>query len=148
MIAPASQGTQPLMTSTTAGQSTPTTLFVCSLCQSAEAEAQRGHQSAGEAFIKNLQTELAARNLQDTVHLTPLRCMAGCGQPCNASLAAPGKLTFILSGLSPIEGAAAVSDFCQQYSDSADGRVPYRDRPEIVQKSTAFVLPPLPTANK
>jgi predicted metal-binding protein len=136
------------MTPATSSQSTPTTLFVCSLCQSAEAKDQRGYQSAGAAFIENLQAELTARNLQDTVHLTPLRCMAGCSQPCNASLAAPGKLTFILSGLSPTEGAVAVSEFCQQYSNSTDGRVPYRDRSEIIQKATAFVLPPLPSTDR
>jgi predicted metal-binding protein len=97
-------------------------------------------------LIRNLQSELKVRGLQDKVRLTPLRCMAGCSQPCNAAIAAPGKLTFILSQVSPTAGAAAVADFCQQYSDSPDGRVPYRDRPEIVRESTAFVLPPLPNA--
>ena len=42
-------------------------------------------------------TTLAERDLQGTVHLEPVRCMAGCKQPCNVSLTAPGKLTFILS---------------------------------------------------
>jgi predicted metal-binding protein len=125
--------------------STPTTLFVCSLCQFSETEPSRDGRSGGQYLIEQLQKELQARNLQGTVQLTPLRCMAGCSQPCNVSLAAPDKLTFILSHLSPTDGAAAVTDFCQQYTESADGRVPYRDRPQAVRESTAFVLPPLPT---
>ncbi|MEM9004436.1 MAG: DUF1636 domain-containing protein [Cyanobacteria bacterium P01_F01_bin.86] len=83
-------------------------------------------------MINQLQQALAERNLQATVHLEPLRFMAGCHQPCNISLAAPGKLTFILSGISPENGAATVAEFCQQYTNSAHGRVPYGDRaPEI-----------------
>jgi len=124
----------------------PTTLFVCSLCQFPAADSSLPSQSAGEVLIDHLRSELNARDLQDRVHLTPLRCMAGCSQPCNASIAAPGKLTFILSQVSPTAGAAAIVDFCQQYGDSRDGRVPYRDRPEIIRASTAFVLPPLPTS--
>jgi predicted metal-binding protein len=122
----------------------PASLFVCSLCQFSQDEPSRDGKSGGEYLIEQLQTELQARNLQDAVHLTPLRCMAGCSQACNVSLAAPNKLTFILSHLSPTAAAAAVSDFCQQYSASADGRVPYRERPATVRQATAFVLPPLP----
>lgn len=123
----------------------PTTLFVCSLCQFSNTEPSRDGKSGGQYLIEQLEQELQSRNLQDAVQLTPLRCMAGCSQPCNVSLAAPDKLTFILSHLSPTAGAAAVSDFCQQYTASIDGRVPYRERPQAVRESTAFVLPPLPT---
>lgn len=121
-----------------------TTLFVCSLCRFSQTESSRNGQSGGEYLIQQLEQELAARQLGDRVHIEPLRCMAACDQSCNASLAAPDKLTFILSQLSPTEDAAAVADFCQQYSDSADGRVSYRQRPAPVQQATAFVLPPLP----
>jgi predicted metal-binding protein len=120
-----------------------TTLFVCSLCRFSPAEASRDGLSGGQYLINQLQADLKSRNLQSTVHLEPLRCMAGCSQPCNVSLAAPGKLTFILSRVSPTTGAAALAEFCQQYTNSADGRVPYRERPPSVRETTAFVLPPL-----
>ncbi len=123
---------------------TQTTLFVCSSCRFSPNEASRNGISGGQHLIEQLQQALAAQNLQDAVYLEPVRCMAGCQQPCNVSLAAPGKLTFILSQVSPIDGAASVSAFCQQYTACADGRVPYRERPVAVQKATAFVLPPLP----
>ncbi len=125
---------------------TQTTLFVCSLCRFSQAEASRDGLSGGQYLINQLQAALQARHLQEAVHLTPLRCMAGCSQPCNVSLAAPGKLTFILSQVSPTDGAEAISEFCQQYTDSPDGRVPYRERPPSVRDSTAFVLPPLPSS--
>ena len=124
---------------------TQTTLFVCSLCRFSAKEKSRDGIAGGQYLINQLQQELANRHLQDAVQLEPLRCMAGCHQPCNVSLAAPGKLTFILSGVAPENSAAAVAEFCQKYSDTPDGRVPYRERPPLIRETTAFVLPSLPT---
>ncbi|MBE7385751.1 MAG: DUF1636 domain-containing protein [Leptolyngbya sp. SIO1E4] len=124
---------------------TPTTLFVCSLCRFSAQEDSRDGVAGGQYLINQLQQALAEQDLQATVHLEPLRCMAGCHQPCNVSVAAPGKLTFILSGISPENGAATVAEFCQQYTESTNGRVPYRDRTPEIRQATAFVLPPLPT---
>jgi len=123
---------------------TQTTLFVCSLCRFSKDEVSRDGISGGQHLINQLHQALADRGLQETVRLEPLRCMAGCSQPCNVSLAAPGKLTFILSQVSPSDGAEAVSRFCEQYTACPDGKVPYRERPVAVQQATAFVLPPLP----
>jgi predicted metal-binding protein len=122
----------------------PTTLLVCSLCRFSQAEASRDGVAGGQYLINQLRQSLADHQLQDRVQLVPLRCMAGCHQPCNVSLAAPGKLTFILSQVSPTDGAEAISEFCQQYTDSADGRVPYQQRSVAIRKATAFVLPSLP----
>ncbi|MEO0942838.1 MAG: DUF1636 domain-containing protein [Cyanobacteria bacterium J06642_12] len=126
---------------------TPTTLFVCSLCRFSAQERSRDGLAGGQYLIDRLQQALAERDLQATVHLEPLRCMAGCQQPCNVSLTAPGKLTFILSGVSPENGAATVAEFCQQYTESASGGVPYGDRAPEIRQATAFVLPPLPVAS-
>jgi predicted metal-binding protein len=122
-----------------------TTLMVCALCRFSAQERSRNGVSGGQYLIDQLRQELASRSLQDVVNLQPLRCMAGCHQPCNVSVAAPGKLTFILSSVDPATAAAQVSDFCQQYTATPDGRVPYGDRTPAIRRATAFVLPPLPT---
>ncbi|MEM1308017.1 MAG: DUF1636 domain-containing protein [Cyanobacteria bacterium P01_H01_bin.153] len=124
---------------------TPTTLFVCSLCRFSAEERSRDGIAGGQYLINQLQQALSERDLQAVVHLEPTRCMAACKRPCNISLTAPGKLTFILSDVSPESGAATITEFCQQYTESSDGRVPYRERPLDIRQATAFVLPPLPT---
>ncbi|MEM6452211.1 MAG: DUF1636 domain-containing protein [Cyanobacteria bacterium P01_D01_bin.105] len=91
---------------------TPTTLFVCSLCRFSAEERSRDGIAGGQYLINELQQALAERDLQTTVRLEPVRCMAACQQPCNVSLTAPGKLTFILSCVSPENGAATVAEFC------------------------------------
>ncbi len=124
---------------------TSATVFVCSLCRFSATEKSRDGLSGGEYFINQLQKELAARNLQDAVHLQPVRCMAACSRPCNVTLAAPDKLTFILSGLPTTESAGKLAEFCQQYTSFPGGRVPYKERSETIRETSAFILPALPS---
>lgn len=120
--------------------------MVCALCRFSAQERSRDGVAGGQYLINQLQQALANCQLSDAVELQPLRCMAGCHQPCNVSIGAPGKLTFILSGVSPENGATPVAEFCQQYAATSDGRVPYRDRAPEIRQATAFVLPSLPTS--
>jgi predicted metal-binding protein len=123
---------------------TKATLFVCSLCRFSATEKNHDGVSGGEFLINSLQTAITENDLETEVQIHPVRCMAQCGQPCNVTLAAPGKLTFILSGLSPTESTQALTEFCKQYAHFPDGKVPYRQRSATIQQATAFVLPPLP----
>jgi predicted metal-binding protein len=124
---------------------TPATLFVCSLCRFSATEKSRDGLSGGQYYINQLQTELAARNLQDAVHLQPVRCMAACSRPCNVTIAAPDRLTFILSGLPTTESAGKLAEFCQQYTTCPGGRVPYHARSTTIRAASAFILPALPS---
>ena len=120
------------------------TLFVCALCRFSEAEPSRDGVSGGQHLINQLKANPQLQSLLEGIHLQPVRCMAACSHACNATLAAPNKLTFVLSELSPTESAAALSEFCQQYAASPAGKVPYRERSSTIREATAFVLPPLP----
>lgn len=121
-----------------------TTVFVCALCGFSPQQRTREGVSGGEHLATQLKAELTDRGLQDVVTLEPLRCMAGCSRPCNVSVAAPDKLTYIFSGVSAQNGAETMAEFCQQHVNSTDGRVPYRERSAEIRTATAFVLPPLP----
>ncbi len=121
------------------------TLFVCALCRFSAEEKSRDGRSGGDYFIEQLQRAIAERNLQEAVQIEPVRCVAACSCPCNATLAAPHKLTFILSGLSLDGSATALSKFCQQYAECPTGKVPYRERSPIIHQAIAFILPPLQT---
>ncbi|MCT7960989.1 DUF1636 domain-containing protein [Laspinema sp. D1] len=123
---------------------TQATLFVCSLCRFSRKEPTQNGLSGGEYLIQQLQSELQAKNLESVIQLQPVRCMAACNEACNATLTAAEKITFVLSGLSPTESAPDLATFCQQYAAASEGKVPYKERPDIIRESTAFVLPPFP----
>ncbi len=126
---------------------TQATLFVCELCRFPQSEGCHKEISGGQYFIDQLQTELDQRHLLEAVCIQPVRCMAQCDQPCNVTLAAPGKLTFILTQMSATESAPALAEFCQQYTTCVTGKVPYRSRSQTIHQATAFILPPLPTSS-
>jgi predicted metal-binding protein len=126
---------------------TQTTLFVCSLCRFSATDKTRDGVSGGQHLIDQVQTAIAQENLESAVQIKPVQCMAQCSQPCNVTLAAPDKLTFILSNLSPTEAAPALAEFCQQYTEQPDGKVPYRERSATIHEATAFILPPLPVGS-
>lgn len=123
---------------------TQATLFICALCRFSATEKSRDGVSGGQYLIDQMQAAISHNNLQDAIDLQPVRCMAQCSQPCNVTLAAPSKLTFILSGMSPIESVTALLEFCQQYTACPDGKVPYRERSSTIHQATAFILPSLP----
>ncbi|HSM81937.1 MAG TPA: DUF1636 domain-containing protein [Nodosilinea sp.] len=122
----------------------PATLFVCALCKFPQPETAAGDTTGGQHLIDQLSAQLEAEPSDITIQ--PVRCMAACDRTCNAALTAPGKLTFIFNGLSPQGSAADLAQFCRQYAEAPEGRVPYGLRSQPIKQATAYVLPALPAA--
>lgn len=123
------------------------TLFICSLCRFSATEKNREGTSGGQHLIDQLQAGFAQTDLESAIQIQPVRCMAQCSQPCNVTLAAPDKLTFVMSDLSPTEAAPALVEFCRQYTEQPDGKVPYRERSPAIHEAISFILPPLPAGS-
>lgn len=118
------------------------TLFVCVLCR-AKSGSTDG-LSQGQFLFDRLGEALAMCDWREAIHLRPVRCMGACSRSCVVAFAAPGKLTFILSELSPTESVPELLQFSGQYIACAEGKVPYKERPNLAKKGIHAVLPPLP----
>ncbi len=116
----------------------PPTLLVCALCKFPAAEAGVDGTTGGQYLLDQLREQLS-----EGIALQPVRCMAACDRACNAALTAPGKLTFILNGLSPHQSAPELAEFCRQYAEAESGKVPYGLRSPAIKQATAYVLPAL-----
>ncbi|WOD40392.1 DUF1636 domain-containing protein [Nodosilinea sp. E11] len=116
------------------------TLFVCSLCKFPQPAPAAGDNTGGQYLIDQLTRCLDGEH---AIAIQPVRCMAACGQACNAALSAPGKLTFIFNGLSPQTAAPDLAEFCRQYAEATGGKVAYGLRSQPIKQATAYVLPPL-----
>ena len=116
----------------------PPSLLVCALCKCPAAEAGVDGTTGGQYLLDQLREQLS-----EGIALQPVRCMAACDRACNAALTAPGKLTFILNGLSPQQSAPDLAEFCRQYAEAESGKVPYGLRSPAIKQATAYVLPPL-----
>ena len=114
-----------------------TTLFVCMTCK-AGAPLEEGETAPGAW----LHASLLAQHMPKGVRLKGVECLSACNNGCAIALSAPGRWTYVYGRLNLadipeiLSGAAA-------YAASADGIVPWRERPQIFRKQSLARIPPL-----
>ncbi|NJM64777.1 MAG: DUF1636 domain-containing protein [Leptolyngbyaceae cyanobacterium CRU_2_3] len=124
------------------------TLFVCVLCRFSKTDGNQAELSAGQSLFDRLSAGLAPDSICENIHLHPVRCLGACSHACVVAFAAPNKLTFILSNLSPTDSVPELLQFSGQYVAYADGKVPHKERPDAVKQGIHAVLPHLPLDSK
>jgi predicted metal-binding protein len=78
-----------------------------------------------------------------SVTILPVECLSACDHGCAVALQAPGAWGYVYCRMSP-EDAPAILEGAAKYAASADGIVPWRERPEIFRKRSLARIPPLP----
>ncbi|NJO71949.1 MAG: DUF1636 domain-containing protein [Oscillatoriales cyanobacterium RM1_1_9] len=116
--------------------------MVCILCRFSAAQSSTVESIPGQVLFNQLSQGLTASDLE-TINLQPVRCMGACSCACTVAFMAPNKLTFILSQLSPTDSVSDLLKFSSQYLACADGKVPFKERPDTVKQKIHAVLPPL-----
>ncbi|WP_343211761.1 DUF1636 domain-containing protein [Aquisediminimonas sediminicola] len=112
-------------------------LFVCTTCRAGET-LQDGELPPGA----RLHAALVAGDVPEGVSVTPVECLSACGNGSAIALSASGRWTYVYGRLDTdhvpdiLAGAAA-------YAASADGIVPWRERPQIFRKQSIARIPPL-----
>lgn len=114
---------------------TSTTVTVCRTC--------RPEGASGEAEPPGAALARAAAALTGEAAITvrAIACLSACGRACSATVAAPGKFSYVVGGLAP-EDAADLVAFARAHADSVDGIPPWRSRPEKIRKNTISRVPP------
>ncbi|AUH32121.1 DUF1636 family protein [Paracoccus tegillarcae] len=110
-------------------------LHVCTTCR---AEAAAGDDPRPGALLHDA---LAGAALPDGVELRPVECLSACSQGCSVALSAPGKWTYVYGRLTP-ENATDILTGAAAYAATADGLVPWRERPVIFRKQSLARIPP------
>ncbi len=90
--------------------------------------------------------EALAANPPQGVAVRPVECLSACDHGCNLSLSAPGKWSYVYRGLDPAEHADAIRRGAEAYAATADGIVPWRERPEVFRKQPLARIPPMEAA--
>jgi predicted metal-binding protein len=122
------------------------TVFVCVLCRVKASDPKPTETNAGQLLFDRFSDALTACGGHAAIQLHPVRCLGACSRGCVVAFAAPSKLTFVVSELSPSYSVPELLQFSGQYVANAEGKVPYKERPAAVRKGIHAVLPPLPTA--
>ncbi len=113
------------------------TLYVCATCK-----ADQIVPEGGQPLGAHLRDALLAADCPAGVTIKPAQCLSACSQGCAVALQGAGKWGYVYGRLTPADvpdilaGSAA-------YAASADGIVPWRERPVIFRKQSLARIPPL-----
>ncbi|WP_045390518.1 DUF1636 domain-containing protein [Falsirhodobacter sp. alg1] len=106
------------------------TLLVCTTC--------RGNDPTEDPRPG---TKLLAALRDAEVRTVGVECLSACKTGCAIALSGPGRWSYVYGHMTP-EDAPEIARGAALYAASADGIVPWRERPEILRKRSVARLPP------
>ncbi|WP_299369132.1 DUF1636 domain-containing protein [uncultured Tateyamaria sp.] len=116
----------------------PVELLVCVKCRR-EMDIPEGGTRPGEA----LHAELADRTMPEGVTLKAVECLSNCSSGCSVAVRGGAqRWTYVYGNLMEDRDADMVVDGIAKYAATADGLVPWRERPEHFRKNCIARIPP------
>ncbi len=112
-------------------------LLVCTKCRNGEDVPEDG-QRPGTRLYERLAGDGIAN-----VTITPVECLSNCDHGCTVALRGPGRWSYVYGRFDPETHAAVLQEGAAKYAASADGLVPWRERPEHFRKNCIARIPPL-----
>ncbi len=116
-------------------------LLVCQTCRSAVPAYQEATDDAPRDGARLIEA-IEAAGVPQAVRVVPVECLSNCSRGCTVALRGPGRWSYVYGNL---DGSMAgiVLDGALRYAATADGLVPWRERPEHFRKNCIARLPPL-----
>ena len=93
--------------------------------------------------IARLHAALTAGPAPEGVRIIGVECLSACNTGCAVSLTKPGAWSYVYGRLT-LDDVPAILDGAAKYAASADGIVPWRDRPTVFRKQSIARIPPHP----
>jgi len=72
-----------------------------------------------------------------------VECLSNCDRGCSVALRGPGRWSYVYGDIDPELHLAALLDGASRYAATADGLIPWRERPQILRKGVIARIPPL-----
>jgi predicted metal-binding protein len=114
-------------------------LHVCVTCLAGE--DRDTVPRAGRRLYDGLVEALRRQDHPPRFRIVEAECLSNCDRGCSAALSGPGRWSYIYGDLTE----AAVDDLiagASRYAATADGLVPWRERPMIFRKGVIARIPP------
>jgi predicted metal-binding protein len=115
-----------------------TTLYVCTTCK-AGTSVPEGGLLPGTLLYAALKRQGAPEG----VRIVPVECLSACTTGCAVSLTKPGAWSYVYGRLT-LDDVPAILEGTAKYAATADGIVPWRDRPTVFRKQSIARIPPHP----
>lgn len=120
------------------------TLHVCVTCRAPD-ESKDDAEKSNRAGARLHRALLAAaeRGLASGVRVEPVECLSVCKRPATVAVAATGKWTYVYGDLDPETSAETILVGLGLYGATADGIVPWKERPDAFKRGVIARIPPL-----
>jgi predicted metal-binding protein len=113
------------------------TLHVCTTCKAGE-PLPDGLPRPGAL----LHAALLAEGAPEGVRIVGVECLSACNTGCAVALTMPGGWSYVYGRLT-LDDVPAILEGAAKYAATADGIVPWRDRPTVFRKQSIARIPPL-----
>ncbi len=114
------------------------TIFICVSCTIEGARSDK----PGQVLLERVSHGIAARP-GCGAHVKAVDCLAVCKRPCTVALAGDGKWTYVVGDLGPDIHADDVIAAALSYGATANGIIPWKERPQSFRKGVISRIPPL-----
>ena len=121
-----------------------THIYVCTTCKLADEAGCAPSERSGARLHRALSALASERRAP--VEVIPVECLSVCKRACTISFAAPGKWTYVYGDLPADAGADVILDGAALYGATADGLIPWKQRPEALKRGVVSRVPPLTPA--
>ena len=115
----------------------PAELLVCTKCRRS-GDAPEDEIRPGTLLLEALQD----KDIPPNITVKAVECLSNCTQGCSIALRGQGRWSYVYGNLDAAI-VDVVVDGATRYQSSADGLVPWRERPEHFRKNCIARIPPL-----
>jgi predicted metal-binding protein len=112
-------------------------LHVCITCRAGQAVADDEVRPGAR-----LLSAMLALGAPTGVVIIPVECLSACNQGCTVTLSGQQKWSYVYGRLTEADAASILAG-AAAYAATADGIVPWRQRPEIFRKQSLARIPPM-----
>ncbi|MBK0328209.1 DUF1636 domain-containing protein [Rhodobacteraceae bacterium F11138] len=122
-----------------APQTAPVELLVCMTCRKGQPTDTEGPRPGALLY-----DALNSGDIPPGVSLRPVECLSNCDQGCSIVLrGGAGRWTYVYGNFDETQDADMILDVASRYHATADGLVPWRDRPVHFRKNCIARIPPI-----
>jgi predicted metal-binding protein len=116
-----------------------TTLHVCVTCRVGE-DGDAGPRP-GRRLYDALIDAQRRKDKSPSFRIVEVECLSNCNRGCSVALSGPGRWTYVYGDLDQTSIDDVITG-AERYAATADGLVPWRERPTIFRKGVIARIPP------
>jgi predicted metal-binding protein len=119
-------------------------VYVCTSCRRQTGPGENDFDQPGPVLAERATALLAS---SPDIEVRAIDCLAVCKRPCTIALVARDKWTYLIGDLDNTLHAEDVAAAARAFAASANGIVPWRERPLTFRKGVIARVPPLGLAD-